>query len=77
MMVVYCWVGPGWYTMMGAGMWVWPLFLAGLGYMVWYSFRPRGNRYIHEDPVEVARMRLAKGEITVEEFESIRKAVKP
>ena len=76
-MVVYCWVGPGWYTMMGAGMRIWPLFLAGLGYMVWYSFSLRGNRYIHEDPVEVARMRLAKGEITVEEFESIRKAVKP
>jgi len=61
-MVVYCWVGPGWYTMMGAGMLIWPLFLAGSGYMVWHSFRPRGNRYIHEDPVEVARMRLAKGE---------------
>ena len=66
-----------WPLMMGGGMWFWPLFLAGLGYIVWYSFRPRGHRYIHEDPVEVARMRLAKGEITVEEFESIRKAVKP
>lgn len=76
-MFMYCWLGQGWFTMMGAGMWFWPLFLAGLGYIVWYSFRPRGHRYIHEDPVEVARMRLAKGEITVEEFESIRKAVKP
>jgi len=76
-MIVYCWIGQGWYTMMGAGMWFWPLFLAGIGYLVWYSFWPRGRRYIHEDPVEIAKMRLARGEITVEEFESIRKAVKP
>jgi uncharacterized membrane protein len=73
---VYCWIGQGWYTMMGAGMWIWPLALAGLGYLVWYSLRPRGRRYIREDPVEVARMRLARGEITLEEFERIRKAIK-
>lgn len=62
--------------MMGTGMWIWPIVLAGLGYLVWYSYRPRGRRYISEDPVEVARMRLARGEITFEEFESIKKAVK-
>jgi uncharacterized membrane protein len=62
--------------MMGAGMWIWPLVLAGLVYLVWYSYRPRGRRYISEDLVEVARMRLARGEITLKEFEGIRKAVK-
>jgi len=62
--------------MMGAGMWIWPLVLAGLGYLVSYSYRPRGRRYITDDPVEVARMRLARGEINLEEFDSIKKAVK-
>jgi uncharacterized membrane protein len=76
-MIVYCWTGQDWYTMIGAGMWIWPLVLAGLGYLAWYSFRPRRRRYIREEPVEVIRMRLARGEITVEEFESIRKAVTP
>ena len=76
MMVMYCGIAQTWPFMMGGGMWFWPLFLAGLGYLVWYSYRPRRRRYIRDDPVEVARNRLAKGEITVEEFESIRKVVK-
>jgi uncharacterized membrane protein len=75
MRMMYYWVEQTWPHMMWGGMWFWPLLLAGLGYLVWYSYRPRRRRYINEDPVEVARMRLARGEITVEEFERIREAV--
>ena len=72
---MYIGVTQTWPHMMWGGMWFWPLILAGLVYLVWYSYRPRRRRYIREDPVEVARMRLARGEIAVEEFERIREAV--
>jgi uncharacterized membrane protein len=38
-------------------------------------FRYRPYRRVEEDPLEVARMRLAKGEITLEEFERIKKTI--
>jgi len=75
MLTMYYRVAQTWTHMMWSSMWFWLLLLAGLGYLVWYSYRPWRRRYIHEEPVEVARMRLTKGENTVKEFERIREAV--
>jgi len=61
--------------MMWGGMWFWPLVIAGVAYLLWMSYRPRTRRIRPENPVEVARMRLARGEITPEEFERIKKAI--
>ncbi|MCW3992254.1 MAG: SHOCT domain-containing protein [Candidatus Bathyarchaeota archaeon] len=36
---------------------------------------PRTYRRPREDPLEVARIRLARGEITAEEFEKIRETL--
>jgi putative membrane protein len=63
---------------MGWGMWIWVFLIFGLGYwFFWYG--PRGyqrRRYeSREAPLEVAKVRLAKGEITLEEFEKIKKAI--
>ena len=64
---------------MGGIMWVWVLLLFGCG---WYFFRwmpgPYGYRRPRpprEDPLEVAKRRLASGEITPEEFENLRKII--
>jgi uncharacterized membrane protein len=62
---------------MFGGMWIFWLFLIGCGWLLW-DYRPRyyhRRRYHREDPVEVARMRLARGEITIEEFEKIKETV--
>ena len=75
MIFMYCGVAQMWPTMMGGGMWFWFLIIAGLGYLFWASYRPSTHRYIRDDPVEVARTRLARGEITLEEFERIKKAI--
>jgi putative membrane protein len=61
---------------MGWGMWFWLLILIGVGYLFYLSYRPpRTYRMEREDPLEVARIRLARGEITSEEFEEIRKTL--
>ncbi len=60
-------------------MWIWFLLIMGCG-MFFFMRWPRRYRYriyqrYEEDPLEVARMRLAKGEITPEEFEKIRETI--
>ena len=69
-------MGPMWG--MGSMMWFWVLLIFGVGYWFWWygpSNIPR-RRYEHRDgPLELARARLAKGEITLEEFEEIKKAI--
>ena len=64
-----------WPFMMGWGMWFWFLILAGLGYLFWVSYRPRRMRYVTEDALEIVQMRLARGEITLEEFKKIEEAI--
>jgi uncharacterized membrane protein len=68
------WGGSG----MGGGMWIWFILFMGCG-MMFFMRWPRMFRYrLHqrfEDPLEVARMRLARGEITPEEFERIKKTI--
>jgi len=57
---------------MGWGMWFWVLVIVGVGYLFYIGSRPRAYRHEREDPLEVARLRLARGEITPEEFEKIK-----
>ena len=63
---------------MGGMMWLWVLLIFGAGYWFWW-YRPQDiprRRYMsREAPLEIAKARLAKGEITFEEFDEIKKAV--
>ncbi len=60
--------GMGWWMIFGV------LTLVAIGYGVYYAmFRPRSYRRRREDPFEMARIRLARGEITAEEFEEIKR----
>jgi putative membrane protein len=63
---------------MGGMMWFWVLLIFGVGYWVWWYgpreiSRPR--HLIRVNPLELAKTRLAKGEITLDEFEEIKKAI--
>jgi len=58
--------GMGW-------MWLVLLILGVVAYWIYTAFMPRRRRRRGEDPLETARTRLARGEITAEEFEEIRK----
>ncbi len=60
---------------MGWGMWFWLLIILGLGFLFFSRSLPLTYRYEREGPLEVARMRLARGEITSEEFERIRQTL--
>jgi uncharacterized membrane protein len=59
---------------MGWGMWFGFIVLAAIGYWIYSStYRPRAyHSRRREDPLETARIRLARGEISVEEFEEIK-----
>jgi uncharacterized membrane protein len=63
--------------MMGGGMWFFGvLIIVGIAYLFWSSYGPRRqNQTNHNDPLEYAKLRLARGEIIVEEFEKIRKTI--
>ena len=60
---------------MGWGMWFWLLVIVGLGYLFYTTTVPRTFRTRRKDPLEVARMRLVSGEITLEEFEKIKESI--
>ena len=64
---------------MGGSMWIWFLLFMGCGmfFFMWWPrlFQYRLYQRFEEDPLEVAQMRLAKGEITPEEFNEIRKTI--
>ena len=69
------------YWPMGGMMWFWVFLLFGCGYWV-FGFRPRHFRRYRpyrqmrqDDPLDYAAARLAKGEITFEEYEKIKKAI--
>jgi putative membrane protein len=75
MMWPWMWDGMG----MGWGMWIWFLLFIGCGwfFFMWWPrpYRYRGYRRFRDDPLEIARMRLARGEITSEEYEEIRRTI--
>jgi putative membrane protein len=60
---------------MGWGMWFWLLLFIGLGYLFYINYRPRTYYREREDPLEIAKLRLARGEISPEEFEEIKKTL--
>ena len=65
--------GMGWWMAFGGLLWI--LFWAALVYLL-VSFVRRdggGGREPRQDPIEVAKLRYAKGEIGREEYETIRK----
>ena len=63
--------------MMGSSMWFfWLLIIAGIAYLLWSYFAPRRQAQMnYSDPLEYAKARLARGEITIEEFEKIKKTI--
>ncbi len=63
---------------MGGMMWFWVLLIFGVGYWFWwYGPRdiPRRRLQNRVNPLELARARLARGELTLDEFEEIKKAI--
>ena len=58
------------FGLMGWWMWFGLLLLGGAGYVVYMWSRPK-RRVVRDDPLEAARLRYARGEITAEEYEEI------
>ncbi|ANU11933.1 hypothetical protein A1A1_13572 [Planococcus antarcticus DSM 14505] len=76
--------GMGWEMGMGGGVWVIVGLLVIVGVAVYYFTKNKNNSYNGsnnsqqvpgKDALEIAKNRLAKGEITTEEFEEIKKAL--
>ena len=65
------------YWPMGWMMWIWVLIFGGFCYWGWGWFRPRRYRRYSSsrDPLEIARERLARGEITPQEYEEIKRTL--
>jgi uncharacterized membrane protein len=68
------------YWPMGGMLWFW-LLLLGCGFWFWGyrpRYYPRRYRYYryHDDPFEITRARLAKGDITIQEYEEIMSTLK-
>ena len=70
--------GFGWLMLVGMCMMAFGAIIIGL--VVWGVGRATGSRGQHrgteETPMEVARKRLARGEITREEFEALSEALR-
>ena len=56
---------------MGWGMWFWIILLIGAGFL-FYQWTRYSSTSPKEDPLYVAQLRLARGEITAEEYERIK-----
>lgn len=77
------WLGG--YGMMGFGglfsivwMVIWVLFLVGIGYLVFYVIKNifGTNKVVSDDQaIELLKLRYAKGEISKEEFERMKKDI--
>ena len=67
----YTWLG-GW--MMGNSLWG-LLLLAGMGALIWTMLRNRREGISaadRSDSLEILKLRLAKGEITIEEYNTLK-----
>ena len=53
------------------GSWFWLIMVLGCGWFFWWGPRPGYSRRLRETPLESARGRYARGEISREEFEEI------
>ena len=56
-------------------MWSGSLILIGLGFIFLWGYRPQSTRRYRSDPVGIARMRLARGDISLEEYETLLKTL--
>lgn len=61
---------------MGWMMWPWFLVIGGILYIFFGGYRPRTIVERKPSPIEIARLRYARGEITLEEFEVIKRTIK-
>jgi len=73
---MYFCLGQMW-PMWGTGWMMWPWFLVvgGILYIFFGGYRPRMRVERELSPIEIARMRYARGEITLEEFEEIKRTL--
>lgn len=71
--------GWGWWMLFG-GLWMLLFWGVVIGLIVWGITRLAGGRSERRDadetPLEIARKRLARGEITREQFEELQKVLK-
>ena len=69
--------GGGWGHMMGygfVGMLMWIIIMAIIGVLIYFLMQAAMNRgRAEETPLEILKKRYAKGEVTKEEFERIKK----
>ena len=68
------WMGFGGWGWMGLGMVVFWIFVIFGGYLLLVSLAPP-RRYGTDRALDIARDRFARGEITLEEFEKIRRSL--
>jgi len=59
-------------------MYIWLILIVVLGLLIYFIIKSQqhsglGSSYIQEDPIEIVKRRYARGEITKEEFEKIKK----
>jgi len=72
-------MGLGWGMATGASLWMlfWmAIWFVGLAAVVWLIVRA-SHRTPADDPAAILRVRLARGEITPEEFERVKLALDP
>jgi len=74
-----CDFGMHGYSGYGGGIVMWILTIAVLGFLVFFGIRmyknQQGAGVAGDDPMKVLKTRYAKGEITREEFESMKKDI--
>ncbi|WP_416144142.1 SHOCT domain-containing protein [Planococcus koreensis] len=76
-------MGPGWGMGMGGGFWVLIILIVIVGFGIYYIVKNNNNnnnkdfnrsqKDSSEDAMEIAEKRFAKGEISTEEFEEIKR----
>jgi len=60
------------------GMFMWIIFLILIGlliYFIFQSLKTKGSKMPDESPVDILKRRYAKGEITKEEYEKMKKDI--
>ena len=71
--------GGGWGPMMGygfVGVFMWIIFIAIIGLLIYFIMQAtKGGNRAGETPLEILKKRYAKGEITKEEFDRMRKDI--
>lgn len=63
--------GMGWWMIFGGAIWL--LFWVSVIYLAFQAMTHRGHRHDEEsgDPIDIARRRLARGDITPQQFEEM------